>query len=68
MPGIGDPTANEEGPKKETLGRGWLFYQKHLNVYSIHLFLPPESLIGEKASVLPYSAIASVNVFHFRLC
>lgn len=32
----------------------------------MHIFLPPKSLIGEKASILPNSTVASVNVFQLQ--
>lgn len=55
MLGMGDPTAKEEGYRKETLGRGGYFTIKFYMFIPYTFFLPPKSLIGEKASILPYS-------------
>lgn len=65
---MGDPTAKEKGYRKETLGRSDYFTIKISVFISIHDFLPPKSLIGEKASILSYSATASVNVFQHQPC
>jgi len=65
---MGDPTAKEKGYRKKTLGRSGYFTINISMFISTQGFLPPKSLIGEKASILSYSATASVNVFQHQPC